>query len=94
MTDDIVQRLRDLYRPLLCWEAASEIERLRAEANEIAAWIVRETGYPFGMFEAAPPSEPWRRRIEEAWLAWDEARDPDTDRDLRQTVAEQGGWAK
>ena len=35
MTDDIVTRLRDTaYETDVCWEAAAEIERLRAELRD------------------------------------------------------------
>ncbi len=36
MTDDIVTRLRDTaYETDVCWEAAAEIERLRADLENV-----------------------------------------------------------
>ena len=40
MADDIVTRLQDTaYKTDLCWEAAAEIERLRAAGDALAASI-------------------------------------------------------
>jgi hypothetical protein len=40
MPDDIVTRLQDTaYETDLCWEAAAEIERLRAAGDALAAGI-------------------------------------------------------
>lgn len=91
MTDDIVMRLQELAE-LLC-DAIREIELLRADADGIAAWIVAQTGYPLD-FEAEPVPVAWQQRIEDAWLRWHEARDSESDDDLRDLVRTEGGWAK
>lgn len=40
MTDDIVTRLRDTaYETDVCWEAAAEIERLRAEVARLGSFL-------------------------------------------------------
>lgn len=42
MTDDIVTRLQDTaYETDLCWEAADEIERLRAAGDALAEYLMR-----------------------------------------------------
>lgn len=98
MTDDIVDRLRDIGSELdvldACRDAAIEIERLRAEADQIAAWIVSQTGYPLDFDTAEPVPAAWQQRIEDAWLRWHEARDAESDDDLRELVRTEGGWAK
>lgn len=73
-------------------QALAEIERLRAEADDIARWIVEQWGYPIEVGTEKPPSEPWRRRIEDAWIERQQPMDPGNDEDIRLTVGIEGGW--
>lgn len=104
--DDIVTRLRWLAEELFddpdAAKGADEIERLRyenqrlrAEADEIAYWIVDQFLYPIKCGTDQPPSEPWRRRIEDAWVVMSgDADHPDYDEDIRIMVGVEGGWLK
>ena len=70
----------------------AQLERLRAEADDIARWIVEQWGYPIEVGTEKPPSEPWRRRIEDAWIERQQLMDPGNDEDIRIMVGVEGGW--
>ena len=71
----------------------AQLERLRAEADDIARWIVEQWGYPVEVGTEKPPPEPWRRRIEDAWVERDgDPNNPDYDEDIRIMVGVEGGW--
>lgn len=73
----------------------AENDALRAAAVEIARWIVEQFDYPIENAARRPPSEVWRRLIEDAWVERDgDPSNSEINESIRVYVGVDGGWVK
>ncbi|HVL39905.1 MAG TPA: hypothetical protein VM328_10995 [Fimbriimonadaceae bacterium] len=79
-------------RDRLAWALFFTAAARQHEHRQVVDWLVNDLDYPIDWSTPVPRPPVWlRRAIEDAWVrrdggAW-------SDDDIRQTVAEEGGWA-